>query len=202
MTDRELMQQALEAMLAFPDDISDEMFEAIRALKERLAQPEQDQKPPVKTYCGGKPNYCTPEQETVAWRPIESAPKTGRKVILFYKNRLNVGKTVIARCLTDEQATEIDADDVGLEGGWYECIDNWGDFTDVVIHEGEPSHWMPLPAPPIEALRQALETEREWVGLTDEEINSVRHKRDWTASWTDTTFARSIEAKLKEKNHG
>ena len=41
MTDRELMQQALEAMLAFPDDISDEMFEAIRALKERLAQPEQ-----------------------------------------------------------------------------------------------------------------------------------------------------------------
>ena len=91
------------------------------------------------------------QQEPVAWRPIESAPKTGRKVILFYKNRLNVGKTVIARCLTDEQATEIDADDVGLEGGWYECIDNWGDFTDVVIHEGEPSHWMPLPAPPIEA---------------------------------------------------
>ena len=26
-----------------------------------------DQKPPVKTYCGGKPNYCTPEQEPVAW---------------------------------------------------------------------------------------------------------------------------------------
>ena len=42
MTDRELMQQALEAMLAFPDDISDEMFEAIRALKERLAQPEME----------------------------------------------------------------------------------------------------------------------------------------------------------------
>ena len=91
------------------------------------------------------------QQEPVAWRPIESAPKTGRKVILFYKNRLNVGKTVIARWLTDEQATEIDVDDAGLESGWYECIENWGDFTDVVIHEGEPSHWMPLPAPPIEA---------------------------------------------------
>jgi hypothetical protein len=95
------------------------------------------------------------EQKPVAWQPIESAPKTGRKVILFYKNRLNVGRTVIARWLTDEQATEIDADDVGLEGGWYECIDNWDDFTEVAIHEGEPSHWMPLPAPPIEALRQA-----------------------------------------------
>ena len=41
---------------------------------------------------------------------------------------------------------------------------------------------------------------RTWVGLTDEEINSVRHNRDWTATWTDVTFARAIEAKLKEKN--
>ena len=41
---------------------------------------------------------------------------------------------------------------------------------------------------------------REWVGLTDEEINSVCYKRDWTAPWTDTTYARAIEAKLKEKN--
>jgi hypothetical protein len=40
----------------------------------------------------------------------------------------------------------------------------------------------------------------QWQELTDEEINSVRYKRDWTAPWTDTTFARSIEAKLKDKN--
>jgi hypothetical protein len=44
--------------------------------------------------------------------------------------------------------------------------------------------------------------QREWVGLTDQEINSVCYKRDWTAPWTDTTFSRAIEAKLKEKNHG
>ena len=44
--------------------------------------------------------------------------------------------------------------------------------------------------------------DREWVGLTDEEINSVRYSRDWTAPWTDTTFARAIEQALKEKNHG
>ena len=41
---------------------------------------------------------------------------------------------------------------------------------------------------------------REWVDLTDQEINSVRYSRDWTAPWTDTTFARAIEEKLKEKN--
>ncbi len=52
----------------------------------------------------------------------------------------------------------------------------------------------------ITSLRQALETEREWVGLTDEEINSVRYKKDWTAPWTDLAFARAIEAKLKERN--
>ena len=40
----------------------------------------------------------------------------------------------------------------------------------------------------------------QWQGLTDQEINSVCYKRDWTAPWTDETFARAIEAKLKEKN--
>ena len=40
MTDRELMQQALDAMLNFPNDISDEMFESIKSLRARLAQPE------------------------------------------------------------------------------------------------------------------------------------------------------------------
>ena len=43
---------------------------------------------------------------------------------------------------------------------------------------------------------------REWVGLTDQEINSVCYKREWTAPWTNTTFARAIEAKLREKNGG
>jgi len=41
---------------------------------------------------------------------------------------------------------------------------------------------------------------KQWQGLTDQEINSVCYKRDWTAPWTNTTFARAIEEKLKEKN--
>lgn len=83
-----------------------------------------------------------------SWMPIESAPMTGRKVILFYVNRSSRPRTVMARWLTDEQAAETDGDGVGLEGGWYECIDNWDNYTEVAIHEGEPSHWMPLPPPP------------------------------------------------------
>ena len=42
--------------------------------------------------------------------------------------------------------------------------------------------------------------QRTWVGLTDEEIIAMRHLRDWTAGWTDITYTRAIEAKLKEKN--
>ena len=41
---------------------------------------------------------------------------------------------------------------------------------------------------------------KEWVGLTDEEIQAERHKLDTTAGWTYDHLARAIEAKLKEKN--
>ena len=69
--------------------------------------------------------------------------------------------------------------------------------SDLISHAGLVSRKQA-----ITSLRQALETKREWVGLTDEEVNSVRNQRDWTSDWTDTTFARAIEAKLREKNHG
>jgi hypothetical protein len=48
--------------------------------------------------------------------------------------------------------------------------------------------------------RDDISPKREWAGLTDEEIKSVCYKRDWTAPWSDTTFARAIEQALKEKN--
>jgi len=91
------------------------------------------------------------------WQPIDTAPKDGRKVILFYRNSHSRPRTVMARWLTDEQAAETDADGVGLEGGWYECIDNWNDYTEVAIHEGEPTHWMPLPTPPVAALAEGAQ---------------------------------------------
>jgi len=92
--------------------------------------------------------YAHPQATEPAWRPIESAPKDGRKIIVTYANRNGLKRTVMACWLTDEAAAETDTDDVGLEEGWYECIDNWNDYTEIAIHEGEPSHWMPLPSPP------------------------------------------------------
>lgn len=90
----------------------------------------------------------TAAQSEPQWMPIETVPKDGRKLMLFYINRAGKARTVLACWLTDEEAAESDADDVGLEGGWYECIDNWDDYCQVAIHEGEPTHWMPLPQPP------------------------------------------------------
>jgi hypothetical protein len=49
-----------------------------------------------------------------------------------------------------DQSTEYnEADDTEyIKAGWYERIDNWGDFSSVAVCEGEVTHWMPLPAAP------------------------------------------------------
>ena len=46
--------------------------------------------------------------------------------------------------------------------------------------------------------------QREWVGLTDEEIQKVVSKKwwDWEDLFDIEGFSRAIEAKLKEKNNG
>jgi hypothetical protein len=57
----------------------------------------------------------------------------------------------------------------------------------------------------MDALRQALETKREWVGLTDEEIQDLSYlsqkidegNSEWFDRWG---FARAVEQALKEKN--
>ena len=46
----------------------------------------------------------------------------------------------------------------------------------------------------------SAKVEKEWYGLTDEEIKKEQHHIDWTNAHTYAKFARAIEAKLKEKN--
>jgi len=58
MTDRELMQYALEEIEGLVDSGYSGNIIIVRLLRERLAQGE----PWVKTYCGGKPNYTTPPE--------------------------------------------------------------------------------------------------------------------------------------------
>ena len=123
MTERELMQQALEALEhvagAMPFPVA---LQVRAALRERLAQPEQ--------------------QEPVAWMT-----HSNDLLPLFHSSR--------AAAL------------------------NWA-----------------LQPTPLYTRPQA----REWMGLTDEEIQKLAHVYDNTAPWTLMGFARAIEAKLREKN--
>jgi len=68
----------------------------------------------------------------------------------------------------------------------------WMDRDGDIYKELPNDYWNP-PHTPIYA-------QREWVGLTDEEIEKNRHLIDWTTHWSYGTFARAIESKLKEKN--
>jgi len=54
----------------------------------------------------------------------------------------------------------------------------------------------------IAALRQALETEREWVGLTDDEIDAAWRSVDYTVAYEQFRIdvARAVEQRLKKRN--
>jgi hypothetical protein len=70
MTDlqEKAMRMALEALDCLPWQASPIAVEATKALRQALAQP-------VKSYCGGKPNYCTEPEDWV--KQQEHEPKFG-----------------------------------------------------------------------------------------------------------------------------
>ena len=51
-------------------------------------------------------------------------------------------------------------------------------------HDGKP--WPVAPKP--------------WVGLSEDEINKLRHLVDWTAEWSYGRFAYELERLLRERN--
>ena len=70
---------------------------------------------------------------------------------------------------------------------------------------GPPSlHWKPQEDWHITWECKPLYTfppKKEWVGLTDEEHDSIKHNYH-NMTWTLEMFARAIEQALKKKNHG
>ncbi len=197
MTDRELMQQVLDALLlhAAMDELEEEAIELLRA---RLAQPE----PPCKTgsQCiGGKCLQCVvDEPEPVAWMnhegtgalcvaggmdipdwkhlfptPLYVAPP--KPVSIAYKSE----PVAWARNLTDPQP---------------HCVTNLKYCSVAQMDRGDHLKYIPL---------YTAQPQRQWVGLTDEE---VQYMWGWTTPNDLMTggfyFARAIEARLKEKNNG
>lgn len=90
------------------------------------------------------------------WQPIETAP-TQRKVIVHYLSPNGKHRCVMA-CYYGEKSLEMhdDYEDVGLfdeesgttfaDAGWYEEHDS---DNPILPLGGVPTHWMPLPPPPI-----------------------------------------------------
>jgi hypothetical protein len=172
MTDRKLMQQAIEAM-EYADAClkkqlttktkheyaQDLLMEAGTALRERLAQPEQ---------------------EPVAWGVFDGP---NLHDVNFTKEeahemaRLKGDGSVVKPLYTSTQPQ------------MQPCAGRNCGSTNPNLHSAEC----------FEDYEKSTGM-NQWQGLTDEEINSVCYKRDWTAPWTNTNFAHAIEEKLKEKN--
>ena len=184
MTDRELMQMALDSLEGYARNCRCEgggaLCDAGKALRARLAQHE----PPCKTgsQCvGGKCERCAvqPEPEPIAWiNYFDGWSAPDDKTLDWHKDN-NASRSIPLYAVPQRQPEP-------------EPVAWWHDRGEVVdlnvSGRGTPLYF----APP----------QREWVGLTDEEIKGLVHLIDWTAGWTYGDFARTIEAKLKEKNGG
>jgi hypothetical protein len=87
-----------------------------------------------------------------SWQPIETAPRDG--VILgFMPNCVPGGRPYIAVIWWDEHfrndGWDDDADDLAYVGAW--SAGRVGSFSYEEYAEEWPTHWMPLPAPPVAA---------------------------------------------------
>ena len=204
MTDRELMQQALDLL----DDINQcslpptgiplpaEIDHVMEALRARLSQPEPKIYSDIDEMfrdMGVPVTEPEPEPEPVAWRPIETAPK-GRIVLVHYKNQLGNGRTMRARYYLPETLESDTTESGWSDEGWYEESEA---YEYLMPLDGDPTHWMPLPPAP-----DTTPPQREWQGLTDGEINEMHYqiKVKGMGSYKTEDIYRAIEAKLKEKN--
>lgn len=93
----------------------------------------------------------------------ERMPKSGETVLAAYRNHHGNWRRICAQWIkrhTVEASPEFeegvaqyddDTDTYYLVEGWWERIDNWDDYYRVLVHEGTPTHWQPLPQPPEDA---------------------------------------------------
>jgi hypothetical protein len=99
----------------------------------------------------------THESKAVGWEPIDTAPKDGIIVLVYYKNCLGkdrIIKAMYIRKYTEENDGDHaeyceERDQYYTPEGWYECCDNWDEYSHfAIISENVPTHWQPLPDTP------------------------------------------------------
>ena len=194
MTDRELMQQALDALEEAADHVycpgdDDAIGVARKALRARLAQPEQE---PINyeewNYdpMTGKPLWGEqPEQEPVAWMHnfIDEVVIAHRPADL---DRHPDRWTALYKDPTPCQTCEALARTV---------------MMDQVSYDIPPRHREPPTqdlSAPLTVNGVPMYPQREWQGLTEDEVQQLFGVGKVDATFME--FTRAIEAKLKEKN--
>ena len=249
-SDRELMQQALEALenttaewraladsgdagfwKAEDQDDYKQCVAAIAALRERLAQPEQDwdwRHPKAQALIGAKarleitlrlieqlledPHFEPAASDMEYWEPLhdklqerlaqpEQSPldrmaENARELGLDYEPvQEPVAHSVVAGALFDfmgwlttcsERLVLSSADDAAPAA---DAIKNFAQMRSLSINDAQVQRWQE---------HLADSQPRQWVGLTEEEIDQTVDEEDWYNDPNE--FARAIEAKLKEKN--
>jgi hypothetical protein len=95
------------------------------------------------------------------WQPIETAPE-GQTVLATYQNSHKKWRTIkavrydkfsreISGADDLEQDYDEESDGYYWQAGWYEIIENWDDYTHIVVNI-IPTHWMQLPSPPTDGM--------------------------------------------------
>jgi hypothetical protein len=80
------------------------------------------------------------------WQPIETAPKTGRTLLLGYPNVLGKWRTVRGQWMSEAYIAENWEEPDDAETGWYETSAEADDVPN--CWPITPTHWMPLPIAP------------------------------------------------------
>jgi hypothetical protein len=94
----------------------------------------------------------------MTWTPATTKPASSQIVLAAYRNDQGNPRIVRAvwvaantvESLTDDEGVGVycEANDTYyLAEGWWEQIDNWDDYGQVLIHH-EFTHWMPMPEGP------------------------------------------------------
>lgn len=90
------------------------------------------------------------------WQPIETAPKTGRTILLGYPNRLGNWRTVRGQWMSEQYIADYWEDSDDVEEGWFETSEEAEETPN--CWRISPTHWMPLPAAPEAAREQEKKT--------------------------------------------
>jgi hypothetical protein len=173
----------------------DYLNKTIPALRQAIEQAEESL---VKSYCGGKPNYCTPEVS-----PEVAGEDTGEVGACVTCGAPKGEWLVDAVNISQERVDEM-AKGEHEPVAWFVQYEYRHEFLWRKPNELEQKTALEIrplyTAPPISDYHEGWEegfkaAKREWVGLTHEErfLNDCR-------SPEEIEYAKAIEAKLKEKN--